>query len=80
MRILIIDLSIFKTFDSITEASDFFKTSRDIITDNCNKEIKIVYKKYYLCYTNDLKNLKVRKPGIRVLKRLELEKGIENES
>lgn len=73
ITVLNLDLSIFKVFESITEASEFFKTGRDTISDNCSKETKTVYKRYYLCYTDDLPNLKVRKPGIRVLKRLKLE-------
>lgn len=73
VTVLNLDLSVFKTFDSITEVASFFNTGRDTITDNCNKKIKIVYKKYYLCYAQDISNIQIRKPGIRVLKRLKNE-------
>lgn len=73
ITVLHLNGEIFKTFESVTEASTFFKTGRDTIVDNCNKEIKTVYKKYYLCYSKDLYNVKLRPPGIRVLKRLKME-------
>lgn len=73
VTVLNLDLSVFRIFESVTETAKFFNTGRDTITDNCIKDIKIVYKKYYLCYSKDIDELKVRKPGIRVLKRLKRE-------
>lgn len=73
VSVLNLDGSVFKIFESVTEASDFFKTGRDTITDNCNKEVKTIYKKYYLCYSKDLDSVQSRPPGVRVLKRLKME-------
>lgn len=73
VTVLHLNGDVFKTFESVTEASNYFKTGRDTITDNCNKEVKTVYRKYYLCYSKDLDNVKLRAPGIRVLNRLKRE-------